>query len=61
VSAVRRTVKFTLESAYVAGALRQAQVRESLRDVLDSWDAELGQPDRATRAWAKRQLRRVDG
>lgn len=48
-------------SAYVAGALRQAQVRESLRDVLDSWDAELGPPDRASREWARRELRRVDG
>jgi hypothetical protein len=41
--------------------MRQAQVRESLRDVLDSWDAELGAPDRKARDWAKRQLRRVDG
>ena len=48
-------------SAYVAGAMRQAQLRESLRDVLDSWDAELGPPDRRARDWAKRQLRRADG
>jgi Arc/MetJ-type ribon-helix-helix transcriptional regulator len=48
-------------SAYVAGAMRQARLRESLRDVLASWDAELGQPDRRSGDWARRQLRRSEG
>jgi Arc/MetJ-type ribon-helix-helix transcriptional regulator len=48
-------------SAYVAGAMRRAQLSESLDEVLDSWDAELGPPDRRARKWAEGQLRRLDG
>ncbi|HET8663551.1 MAG TPA: hypothetical protein VFM08_04480 [Nocardioides sp.] len=47
-------------SAYVADAMRNAGRRETLADVLDAWEAELGSPSDEARAWAEEQLRRID-
>jgi hypothetical protein len=40
--------------------MRNAGRRETLADVLDAWEAELGSPSDEARAWAEEQLRRID-
>lgn len=47
-------------SAYVADAMRNAGHRETLGEVLDAWDVELGVPNDEARAWAEEQLHRID-
>lgn len=47
-------------SAYVADAMRHAGRRETLGEVVDAWELELGVPSDEARAWVEEQLRRVD-
>src|SRR6266545_4239434 len=46
-------------SAYVSEALAQRSGRESLDDILDDWDRELGPPGPEAEAWAKRAWQRA--
>ena len=45
-------------SAYFSDALREKAQRDSLIEVLDAMDRELGRPDREATAWARDVLRR---
>ena len=45
-------------SAYFSDALREKTQRDSLVDVLDAMDRELGRPGKRAEAWARDVLRR---
>lgn len=43
-------------SAYVTAALENYRHRQTLRELLDEWDAELGPPSTEAQEWARESL-----
>lgn len=62
VIAARRAVaegRASSVSAYIAAALERAEREQSLADLLDDLDRELGEPSAEAVAWADAELRRT--
>lgn len=63
VAEVRREVRegrASSVSAYVTEALRERTKKNTLQELLDEWDRELGPPGPEAVAWAKEMWRRED-